>query len=96
MRFSRLRLNGSSSYNGSHTLSAVLPNLSYSYDVATNGGFNANGVPNLGSWVITLPRRTITISINGASATIAVDDGNNGSIDRSFTVPVAQLGSDAG
>ena len=86
----------SSSYNGSHTLSAVLPNLSYSYDVATNGGFNANGVPNQGSWVITLPRRTITVTINEALATIAVDDGNNGSIDRSITVPVAQLGSDAG
>lgn len=86
----------SSGYNGSHTLSAVLQNLSYSYDVATNGGFNANDVPNQGSWVITLPRRKITITINGASATIAVDDGNNGSIDRSITVPVSQLVSDAG
>lgn len=86
----------SSSYNGSHTLSAVLQNISYSYSVATSGGFNANGVPNQGSWVIMLPRRTITITINGVTATIAIDDGSNGSIDRSFTVPVVQLGSDAG
>jgi hypothetical protein len=86
----------SSTYSGSHTLTAVLPNLSYSYTVATQGGFDANGTPNQGGWVITLPRRTITITISGSNAIIAVDDGKDGSIDRSFSVPIAALVTDAG
>lgn len=88
----------STSHTGSHTLSAVLPNLRYSYSVATQGGtvFDANGLPTQGGWVITLPRRTVTITVAGSNATIAIDDGNNGSIDRSFTVPIAALAAGAG
>ena len=88
----------SATYNGTHTLSAVLPNLSYSYTVATQGGagFDANGIPNQGGWLITLPRRTIAITISGTNATIAIDDDRDGNIDRSFSVPVVLLGSGAG
>jgi hypothetical protein len=88
----------STTYDGTHTLAAVLPNLSYSYSVATQGGasFDANGVPTQGGWTVALPRRTLTISVAGGSASISIDDGADGSIDRSFSVPVARLGSDAG
>ena len=88
----------SASYNGAHTLSAVLTNLSYSYTVATQGGtaFDANGVPTQGGWVITLPNRTLTITVASGSVTIAIDDGKNGSVDRSFTIPVAALIAGAG
>ena len=48
----------STSYNGAHTLSATLPNASFSYTVATQGGvsYSANGTPLQGAWQITLPR----------------------------------------
>ena len=85
-------------YSGSHTLTAVLPNLSYSYSVATQGGtgFGADGLPTQGGWRITLPRRWIDITVAGGVVTIAIDEGKNGSVDRSFTIPVAELGSGAG
>jgi hypothetical protein len=85
-------------YSGSHALSAVLGNLSYSYTVATQGGatFGADGLPTQGGWRITLPRRWITITVAGGFATIAIDEGKDGSVERTFTVPVAQLGSGAG
>lgn len=88
----------STSYNGTHTLSAVLANLSYSYTVATQGGaeFGADGLPTQGGWRITFPRRWITITVGSAIATIAIDEGKDGSVERTFTVPVAQLGNGAG
>ena len=88
----------STSYNGTHTLSAVLPNASFSYTVATQGGvsYSANGAPLQGAWQITLPRSRITITIANGSATITIDEGKDGSIDRTFTVPVSRLETDAG
>ena len=88
----------SATYSGSHALSAVLPNLSYNYTVATQGGtsFGPNGLPTQGGWVITLPRRSITITVAAGTVTIAIDEGKDGSVDRTITLPVAQLGSDAG
>ncbi len=85
-------------YSGSHTLTAVLPNLSYSYGVATQGGanFGADGLPTQGGWRITLARRWIDISVAAGLVTISVDDGKNGSVDRSFTISVAEFDSGAG
>jgi hypothetical protein len=88
----------SSTINGSQTLSAVLPNASFSYSVATSGGvtYAADGTPVSGAWTVTLPRQVITIAVAGGIATIAVDYGKDGTIDRTFTVPVPQLSSGAG
>lgn len=88
----------SSTINGSHTLSAVLPNASFSYSVATSGGvsYAADGTPVSGAWTVTLPRQIITITVGGGIATIAIDFGKDGTIDRTFTVPVPQLSSSAG
>jgi hypothetical protein len=88
----------SSSINGTYTLSAVLPNGSFSYTVATQGGvsYAASGLPTAGAWTITLPFTRVGVSIANAVATITVDDGKDGTIDRTFTVPIGRLESDAG
>ena len=88
----------SSGVSGTHTIAATLPNASFGYTVATAGGaaYAADGTPTSGLWTITLPNTTITVSIAGATATIALDRGKEGSIDRTFTVPVAQVVARAG
>lgn len=87
-----------SSINGTHTLSATLPSGSPSYTVATQGSttYDAAGLPTGGAWTITLPRVAVGLSIANALATITVDQGKDGTIDRLVTVPVARLASDAG
>jgi hypothetical protein len=87
-----------SSMNGTHTLSATLPNGAFSYTVATQGDvtYSATGVPTAGAWSITLPRTLVTVTIGSGSATITVDDGKDGTIDRTFTIPVANLPPAAG
>ncbi|NKI95174.1 hypothetical protein [Rhizobacter sp. SG703] len=87
-----------SSINGTHTLSATLPSGSSSYTVATQGSatYDAAGLPTGGAWTITLPRVAVGLSIADALATITVDQGKDGTIDRRVTVPVSRLASDAG
>jgi hypothetical protein len=87
-----------SSINGTHTLSATLPNGSPSYTVATQGSatYDTAGLPTGGAWTITLPHVAVGLSIANALATITVDQGKDGTIDRSVTVPVSRLASDAG
>ncbi|WP_457336020.1 hypothetical protein [Rhizobacter sp. P5_C2] len=87
-----------SAINGTYTLSPTLPNGSASVTVATQGGvsYGPTGLPIAGAWTITLPRVAIGLSIANSLATITVDQGKNGTIDRSVTVPVSRLASDAG
>ena len=94
-------LNGlplSSSLNGTHTLSATLPNGAFSYTVSTQGAVNysATGLPTSGAWTVTLPQSIVAISVANALATITIDDGKDGTIDRTFTIPVRTLQTDAG
>lgn len=92
----------SSSIDGTHTLSASLPNGAFSYTVATNGGvtYAADGSPLSGSWTITLPLNLITVSVTSANgigtATVALDRGRDGTIDRTFTLSWVQLAGAAG
>ena len=88
----------SSGVTGTHTIVATLPNTSFGYTVATTGGatYAADGTPTAGLWTITLPNTILTISIGGTTATVALDRGKDGTIDHSFTVPVAQLVAQAG
>lgn len=87
-----------SSIDGTHTLSATLPNGAFSYTVATQGSvsYSATGLPVAGGWTITLPHARVGIAIADGFATISVDQGKDGTIDRSVTVPVSRLASDAG
>ncbi len=88
----------SSTIDGHHTLTGTLPNASFSYSVATSGGvsYAADGTPVSGMWTVTLPRQIITVTVGSGMATIAIDYGKDGTIDRTFTVPVPQLASGAG
>jgi hypothetical protein len=88
----------SSSINGTYTLAATLPNGAFSYTVSTQGGVNysAGGVPTSGAWTISLPHSLVGVVVANGLATITVDDGKDGSIDRTFIVPVATLQTDAG
>jgi hypothetical protein len=88
----------SSSIDGSHTFAATLPNASFSYSVATSGGvtYAADGTPASGQWTITLPQALITVTVANGTATVSIDDGKDGMIDRTFTIPVGQLAADAG
>jgi hypothetical protein len=88
----------SSTINGHHSLAGTLPNVSFSYGVATSGGitYAANGTPASGLWTITLPNALITVTVANGTATIAIDDGKDGTIDRTITIPAGQLAADAG
>lgn len=87
-----------STYSGTHTLAATLPNGAFSYTVATNGGasYSAAGLPVSGGWTITLPQTLLGISIANGLATLTIDKGKDGSIDRTITVAVPTLAADAG
>jgi hypothetical protein len=86
------------SYDGTMTISANLPNGAFTLTSATQGAatYNADGTPQQGTWVTTLPNYTITLKIAGGSATVEIDQGNNGTIDRTITVPLNTLESSAG
>jgi len=88
----------SSTISGSHTLTATLPNASFSYTVATTGGatYAADGTPTGGQWTITLPQTIVGVTIAGGMATITIDRGKDGTVDRTIIVPLPQLVSMAG
>lgn len=84
--------------SGTHTMSAVLPNASWSITVATQGavGFDANGIPTQGSWTVTLPNNRIGVSVVPGTATITIDHGPDGTIDRTIVISTGTLSDDAG
>lgn len=88
----------STSYDGTHSLAGISAGQSFEYRVATQGGaiYNANGIPTQGAWVITLPHQIVTTSVADGTATIAVGDGKDGNIDRSFSVSTVLLTAGAG
>jgi hypothetical protein len=43
-----------------------------------------------------LPNLLITVTVANGTATIAIDDGKDGTIDRTITIPAGQLAADAG
>jgi hypothetical protein len=87
-----------SSINGTHTLAATLPGGAFSHTVSTQGSvsYSASGVPVSGSWTITLPNARLGVTVANALATITVDEGKDGTTERTFTVPVTRLQTDAG
>ena len=88
----------SSTINGTHTLSATLPNGAFSYTVATIGStsYSASGLPVSGGWTITLPQNLIGVAVDNGEATITIDKGKDGTIDRTIIVPVPTLVANAG
>jgi hypothetical protein len=86
------------SYNGTATLSANLPNGAFTITSATQGAatYSADGTPTQGTWVTTLPNYKLTLKIANATATIEIDRGADGTVDRTITVPLSNLESSAG
>ena len=81
------------SFDGTHTIDAVLPNATWSITTATQGGVtcDANGVPIQGAWTITLPNDRVGISVVPGTLTVTVDFGADGTIDRTFVFSTATV-----
>lgn len=88
----------SSSLSGTHTLSGNGINSSFSFTVATQGStsYGADGLPIAGAWTVTLPTRLLSVTAASGTATISVDQGKDGTIDRTITLPISQLATEAG
>jgi hypothetical protein len=84
--------------SGTITISAQLPNGSWTVTTATQGAvsYDANGVPTQGTWTITLPNNIIGISVVPGTLTVTVDWGADGTIDRTWVFTNNQIGSEAG
>jgi hypothetical protein len=88
----------STSYSGTHSLAATLPNGAFSYSVSTQGNvlYSATGVPTSGTWSLALPNTLITTSVGNAQATITIDEAKDGTVDKTFVLPVTTMLDDAG
>lgn len=84
--------------SGTVTMSAQLPNGSWTVTAATQGAvsYDANGMPTQGSWTITLPNNIIGISVVPGTLTVTADWGANGTIDRTWVFTTTQIGTEAG
>ena len=87
-----------SQYSGSHTLSGSADGRTFSYTVSTTGNVNydATGALASGAWTVVRPDATIATTVANGTVVITVDDGNNGSIDHTWTFPTSQLDAAAG
>ena len=87
-----------SQYNGSHTLSGSADGRTFSYTVSTTGNvsYDATGALASGAWTVVRPDATIATTVADGMVVITVDDGNNGTIDHTWTFPTSQLNAAAG
>lgn len=86
-------------YNGSHSVSvnqSAYSNLGYSVSTTGSVGYDASARPISGSWVVTLPRHIVTLTLTGNSVRLTADFGKNGTIDLDATFPRADLLAAAG
>jgi hypothetical protein len=88
----------STTYEGTMTLSADLSSVAFSITIAIQGpaNYDATGTPTQGTWSIALPDNAITLTIAAGMATIGVDYGANGTIDKVYTYAVGTLEGYAG
>lgn len=80
------------------TLAAVLPNGTWTATVASQGNvaYDAAGLPTSGTWSITLPHNAIGVTVSPGTATVTVDHGPDGTIDRTWTWSTTTLAAEAG
>jgi hypothetical protein len=86
------------SASGSATLAAALPNANWTVTLTTQGavGYDADGTPTQGSWSITLPYNSIALDVAGGLATVSVDYGADGTVDKTYVFTVEALCAEAG
>ena len=87
-----------SQYSGHHTLSGTAQGRTFSMNVATTGNvsYDAGGALVSGAWTVVRPLATIATTLANGIVILTVDDGNNGTIDHTWTFPAASLNSAAG
>jgi hypothetical protein len=75
-----------STSSGTLTITVAWPNHSWSATIATQGtaNYDANGVATQGSWLMSLPHDRIGLVVAAGLATVTLDHGPDGIIDRSF------------
>ncbi|HEY9024475.1 MAG TPA: hypothetical protein VIP05_09250, partial [Burkholderiaceae bacterium] len=87
-----------SQYAGHHTLSGTAWGRTFTMSVATTGNvnFDANGALVSGAWTVVRPKATVATTLANGLVVLTVDDGNDGTIDHTWTFPAAQLAASAG
>ena len=87
-----------SQYDGHHTLAGTAWGRTFSMSVATTGNVNydAGGALVAGAWTVVRPHATVATTVANGLVVITVDDGNDGTIDHTWTFPAAQLAASAG
>jgi hypothetical protein len=85
-------------YTGHHTLSGTAWGRTFSMNVSTTGSLHddAGGALVSGAWTVVRPHATVVTTVANGLAVITVDDGNDGTIDHTWTFPAAQLAASAG
>jgi len=87
-----------SQYAGHHTLSGSANGRTFSLNVATTGNtsYDATGALVSGTWTAVRPHATIATTLANGTVVMTVDDGNDGTIDHTWTFTAAQLNAAAG
>ena len=87
-----------STFEGHHTLSGNANGFAFSQAVSTTGAVtcDAVGAPVAGQWSTVRPESTLATTLAAGVVTITLDVGSNGSIERTWTFPLAQLDAAAG
>ena len=87
-----------SQYSGHHTLSGTANGRTFSMTVSTTGNvsYDATGALVSGAWTVVRPLVTISTTLANGTVIVTVDDGNNGTIDHTWTFPAATLNSAQG
>lgn len=87
-----------SQFTGHHQLRGNANDFAFSQSVSTVGAvsYAADGTPVAGRWTTVRPESTIATTIAAGLVTLTLDIGSNGSIERSWTFPLAQLDAAAG
>ncbi len=88
----------SNTLRGTHTLAATLAGAAVTFTVSTQGSisYSVAGQPVSGSWTLTLPHTLVGVTVSGANVVITVDDGKDGTIDRTVSLPLGTFLSSVG
>lgn len=81
------------SYSGTHALAGA--SVDCTVAIQPGATFDANGAPIQGTWVITLPNQRFTTSVANGTVMIGIE-GEDGSIQRSFSLPLVAFAAAVG
>ena len=86
-----------SQYSGHHALAGDANGRTFSLNVSTTGNvdYDATGALVSGAWTVVRPHATIATTVANGTVVMTVDDGNDGTIDHTWTFPAAQLAAAA-